>query len=57
MDQRDLPQAFNFLLAQSQEAMERFAALSDAERQDVIDTARSARSKAEMRSCVESLTK
>lgn len=57
MDQQQLPQGFSFVLAQNQEAMERFAALPDAERQAVIDAARAARSKQEMRACVDRLTK
>lgn len=57
MDQQQLPQGFSFVLAQNREAMERFAALEGPERQAVIDAARAARSKQEMRACVERLTK
>lgn len=55
MDQQQLPQGFSMALSQRPEAMERFAALSEAERRVVIDDARAASSKAEMRSCVDRL--
>ena len=51
MDQQQLPQGFSMALSQRPEAMERFAALPAAERQAVIDAARAAGSKAEMRAC------
>ncbi len=56
MDQQQLPQGFSMALSQRPEAMERFAALPAAERQAVIDAARAAGSKAEMRACVDRLT-
>lgn len=52
---QDLPLGFSFALSQRPEAMERFAALTEPERQAVIDDARSAQSKQEMRACVERL--
>jgi len=57
MDQQQLPQGFSMALSQRPEAMERFAALPETERQAVIDAARAATSKAEMRSCVDQLLK
>ncbi len=53
----DLPLGFGMAMAQRPEAMERFAALPEAERQAVLDQARNARSKQEMRSCVDQLLK
>lgn len=55
MDQQQLPQGFSMALAQRPEAMERFAALPEAERQAVLDDARAAASRAEMRACVDRL--
>ncbi|EOS63865.1 hypothetical protein C816_03639 [Oscillibacter sp. 1-3] len=55
MDQQELPQGLSMAFSQRPEAMERFAALPEAERQAVIDAARAATSKAEMRSCVDRL--
>jgi len=53
----DLPVGFGLAMAQRPEAMERFAALPEAERQAMVDRARNARSKQEMRSCVDQLMK
>ena len=55
MDQQQLPQGFSMALSQRPEARERVAALPETERQAVIDAARAATSKAEMRSCVDRL--
>ena len=55
MDQQQLPQGFSMALSQRPEAMERFAALPEAERQAVVDQARGARTKQEMRACVDRL--
>lgn len=55
MDQRELPQGLSLALAQRPEAMERFAALPESERQAIVDAARAAASKKEMRACVERL--
>lgn len=55
MEQQQLPQGFSMALAQRPEAMERFTALPEAERQAVIEAARAAGSKVEMRSCVDRL--
>ena len=51
----ELPLGLGLAMAQRPEAMERFAALPEAERQAVVERARGARSKQEMRSCVDSL--
>ena len=51
----ELPLGFGMALAQHPEAMARFAALSEAERQAVIDGAHAVRSKQEIRSYVEKL--
>lgn len=52
-----LPLGFSLAMAQRPEAMERFAALPEAEREAVTERARSARSKEEMRDCVDQLLK
>ena len=52
----DLPLGFGMALAQHPEAMARFAALSEAEQQAIIDGAHAVRSKEEMRCYVERLT-
>ena len=51
----ELPLGFGLALAQRPEAIERFAALPEAERQAVLQRARTARSKQEMQSCVDLL--
>ncbi len=51
----ELPLGFGLALAQRPEAIERFAALSEAERQAVLQRARAARSKQEMQFCVDLL--
>ncbi len=57
MDERfpnmELPLGFGFAMAQRPEAMERFAALPEAEREALVNRARGARSKQEMRACVD----
>lgn len=49
MEPNDLPLGIGMALAQDTGAMEMFAALSEAEKQSVIDGARTLGSKAEMR--------
>ena len=49
---RDLPLGLGMALAQNQDAMERFARLSDAEKQAVVAGAHAVRSKSEMRAYV-----
>ena len=51
----ELPLGLGMALAQHPEAMARFAALSEAEQQAIIDGAHAVRSKQEMRSYVEKL--
>jgi len=51
----ELPLGLGLALAQRPEAMERFAALPEPERQAVVERARNARSKQEMQSCVDLL--
>jgi len=51
----ELPLGFGFAMAQRPEAMERFAALPEAEREALVNRARGARSKQEMRACVDAL--
>ena len=53
----DLPLRFGMALAHHPEAMARFAALSEAEQQAIIDGTHAVRSKQEMRSYVEKLMK
>lgn len=55
MDQQELPQGLSMALSQRPEAMERFAGLPEEERRAVIDAAHAARSKSEMRACVDRL--
>ena len=51
----ELPLGFGMALAQHPEAMARFASLSEADRQAIIDGAHAVRSKQEMHSYVEKL--
>lgn len=51
----ELPLGLGLAMAQRPEAMERFTALPEAERQAVVDQARGARTKQEMRACVDRL--
>lgn len=51
----ELPLGFGLAMAQRPEAMERFAALPEAEREALVNRARSARSKQEMQACADSL--
>lgn len=55
MEQQELPQGLGMALSRHPEAMERFAALPEAERQAVVDAARAAGSRAEMQACVDRL--
>ena len=59
MDERfpnmELPLGFGFAMAQRPEAMERFAALPEAERENLVEQARNARTRQEMRACVDQL--
>lgn len=51
----ELPLGLGLAMAQRPEALERFAALPEAERNSLVERARGARSKQEMRACVDSL--
>lgn len=53
----ELPLGFGMALAQNEAAMQRFEALSDAEKQAVIESTHNVGSKQEMRQLVDSLTK
>lgn len=53
MEPNDLPLGLGMALAQDTVAMERFATLSEAEKQAVIDRAHAVRSKAEMRAFIQ----
>ena len=53
----ELPLGLGAAMAQYPAAMERFAALPEAERKAVVDSARGARSKQEMQMCVDRLMK
>lgn len=54
-EQNELPLGLGMALAQHPDALQKFAALPEAERQAVIDGAHAVRSKEEMRSYVERL--
>lgn len=56
MEKGDVPLGFGFALAQDPGAMERFAALSEAERQAFLNRARAASSKGEMQALVSQLS-
>ena len=51
----ELPLGLNLAMAQRPDAAARFAALPEAERRSVVEQARNARSKQEMRACVDAL--
>lgn len=55
MDNRELPLGFGMALAQNQPAMKRFVAMTDEERQSVLQQAHSVNSKKEMQQLVSSL--
>lgn len=50
-----LPLGFSMALAQNSAAMERFAALSEQERDSILSQARSARSRTEMQALITSI--
>ncbi len=56
MEKGDVPLGFGFALAQDPGAMERFAALSEAERQAFLNRARAVSSKGEMQALVSQLS-
>ncbi len=51
----ELPLGLGLAMAQRPEAMERFAALPEAERENLVEQARNARTRQEMRACVDQL--
>lgn len=53
----ELPLGLGMAMAQYPAAMERFAALPEEERKAMVDQARNARTRQEMRACVDSLLK
>lgn len=53
----ELPLGFGMALAQNENAMQRFEALSDAEKQAIIERTHNVGSKREMQQLVDSLTK
>lgn len=55
MEEQELPLGFGMALAQHPEAMQRFAALSEAEQQAIIDGTHQVRSREEMQAYVERL--
>ena len=56
MEKGDVPLGFGFALAQDPGAMERFAALTEGERQAFLNRARSVSSKGEMQALVSQLS-
>ena len=56
MQKGDVPLGFGFALAQDPGAMERFAALTEAERQAYLDRTRAVSSKGEMQALVSQLS-
>ena len=56
MEQYMLPLGFGMALAQNEAAMKRFEALSEAEKQALIEQTHTVSSKSEMRRLVDSLT-
>lgn len=55
MEEQELPLGLGMALAQHPAAMQRFAALPEAERQALVAEAQQVRSKQEMQACVERL--
>ena len=55
MEQQEIPQGLGMALARYPDAMQRFGAMSEAERQPVIDSAHAVQSKQEMQALVERL--
>ncbi|MCI8387163.1 MAG: hypothetical protein HFE63_01690 [Clostridiales bacterium] len=55
MDIKELPLGFGMALMMNSEAMEKFASLSDSEKQKLIDGTHNVSSKAEMKQYVENI--
>ena len=56
MEEQELPLGLGMARAQHPGALQRFAALSETERQSVVESAHAVRSKAEMQTLVDYLT-
>lgn len=56
MKQNEVPLGFGFALAQDPEAMQKFAALPEQERQKILQKAQNASDKGEMQMLVHNLT-
>lgn len=56
MERNDLPIGFSFTLAQNPDAMMNFSRLSDPQRAEILERARAASSREEMRSLVHRLS-
>lgn len=54
-NRNDMPMGFAFQLSMNEKAMENFAGMSDEEKQQVLDAARSVTSKQQMRGIVSDL--
>lgn len=55
MEKREIPVGFGMALAQRPEAMEKFASLSEAKKQEIINGTHSVSSKKEMRQYVDKI--
>lgn len=55
IDERDMPMGFAFQMAMHERAMENFAKMTDDEKRQVLEVARSTKSKAQMQNIVEDL--
>ncbi len=56
MKRDEMPLGFSFILAQNPEAMQKFAMMSESQKQEVINGTHSIKSKAEMREYVDKLS-
>ncbi len=57
MDFREVPMGFGMALAMNEQAMTAYAAMTDSQRQEILNKARNAKSKKEMHSIVNSIVK
>ncbi len=57
MEKTEIPVGFSMALAQNPEAMEKFATLSDAKKQEIIDGTHSVNSRQEMHRYVDNIRK
>lgn len=56
MQDHDMPMGLAFQMAMNRQAMDNFARMSEEEKRQVLEAARSTRSKEQMRSIVDDLT-